>query len=59
MRFMRKNEYPTLDKLLQVVKEKMLFKEGQISLWKLLRRIGFRYKKVNDNRYVYEQSRII
>ena len=32
---------------------------GQISLWELLIKIGFRYKKVNDKRYVYEQNRII
>ena len=41
---MRKKEYPTLDKLLQVLKE-MLFKGGRISLWKLLGKIEFRYKK--------------
>ena len=43
--FYEKKECPTLDKLLQVLKVKMLFKGGRISLWKLLRKIGFRYKK--------------
>ena len=52
-------EYPTLDKLVHVLKEKELFEGGRISLWKLLRKMGFRYKKVNDKRYVYEQPRII
>ena len=33
-KFYEKKEYPTLDKLLQVLK-KMLFKGGRISLWKL------------------------
>ena len=48
-----------LDSLLQVLKEKELLSRGRISLWKLLLKMGFRYKKVNDKRYVYEQSRII
>ena len=57
--FYENKEYPTLDKLLRVLKEKELFKGGRISLWKLLRKIGFRYRKVDDKRYVYEQPRII
>ena len=60
--FYAKKEYPTLDKLLQILKEKELFTGGRISLWKLLRKIGFRYnsyKKVNDKRCVYEQPKII
>ena len=51
--FYDKMEYPTLDKLLQVLKDKMLFKGGRIALWKLFRKIAFMYKKVNDKRYVY------
>ena len=46
--FYAKKEDPTLVKLLQILKEKELFTGGCISLWKLLRKIGFRYKKVND-----------
>ena len=38
--FYENKEYPTLDKLLRVLKEKELFKGGRISLWKLLRKIG-------------------
>ena len=57
--FYAKKEYPTLDKLLQILKEKELLTGGRISLWKLLRKIGFRYKKVNDKRYVHEQPKII
>ena len=48
-------EFPTLDKLLQILKEKDLFLGGRTTLWKLLKKIGFRYKKVNDKRYVYEE----
>ena len=44
--FYDRTEYPTLDKLLHVLKE---IKGGCISLWKLVRKIGFRYKKVNDS----------
>ena len=57
--FYDRKEYPTIDRLLQVLKEKELFKGERYCLWRLLKRIGFRYKKVSDKRYVYEQSRIV
>ena len=57
--FYREKKYPTLESLLAVVKEKGLFDGERITLWKLLRKVGFRYKQVNDKRYVYEQPRII
>ena len=52
-------EYPTLKQLLSVLREKGKFRGHRTTLWKLLRRIGFTYKKVQDKRYVYEQPRII
>ena len=52
--FYERKEYPTLDRLLQVLKEKNLFNGGRISLWKLLIKLGFRYKTVNDKRCVYK-----
>ena len=57
--FYQEKKYPTLESLLVVVKEKGLFDGERITLWKLLRKLGFRYKQVNDKRYVYEQPRII
>ena len=57
--FYDRKEYPTLKKLLSVLITKGLFKGHRTTLWKLLRKIGFRYRKVNDKRYVYEQPRII
>ena len=52
--FYEKKEYPTLKKLLSVLREKGLFCGHRTTLWKLLRRIGFTYKKVQDKRYVYD-----
>ena len=48
-----------LDKLLQILKEKELPFGGCTTLWKLLKKNGFGYKKVNNKRYVYEQPQII
>ena len=42
-----------------MVKRKGLFDSERITLWKLLGKLGFKYKQVNDKRYVYEQPRII
>ena len=57
--FYREKKYPTLESLLVVVKQKGLFDEERNTLWKLLRKLVFRYKQVNDKWYVYEQPRII
>ena len=56
---MTRKEYPTLNRLLQVLKEKEIFVGKRYCLWKLLKKIGFRYRSVNDKRYVYEQQKII
>ena len=50
--FYGKKEFPTLDKILTEVRRRGLFTAGRTSLWKLLRKIGFKYKKINDKRYV-------
>ena len=43
--FYEKKEYPTLKKLLSVVREKGLFRGHRTTLWKLLRRIGLLIRK--------------
>ena len=48
-----------MKKLLSELREKGLFHWHRTTLWKLLRRIRFTYKRVQDKRYVYEQPRII
>ena len=57
--FYDQRTYPTLCKLHSLLKERGLFSAGRTSLWKLLHKIGFSYRKINDKRYVYEQHRII
>ena len=57
--FYDKKEYPTLNRLLQVLKEKEIFVGKCYCLWKLLKKIGFCYRSVNDKQYVYEQQKII
>ena len=57
--FYSDKKYPTLDSLLVSVKEKGIFTGERTTLWKILRKMGFKYKMVNDKRYIYEQSRII
>ena len=57
--FYREKKYPTLDSLLLAVKEKGLFGGERATLWRILRKMGFKHKKVNDKRYIYEQPSII
>ena len=57
--FYERREYPTLDGLLGVLKAKEFFKGGHTTLWKVVCEMGFRYKKHENRRYIYEQPRII
>ena len=57
--FYSEKKYPTMDSLLSAVKEKGIFSGERTTLWRVMRKMGFKYKKVNDKRYIYEQPRII
>ena len=57
--FYERKEYPTLDSLLGVLKAKELFKGGCTTLWKVVREMGFRYKKNMRIGATCEQPRII
>ena len=46
--FYGRKEYPTLDSLLGVLKDKNLFQGGRTTLWKVLREMGFRHKKYQN-----------
>ena len=57
--FYSEKKYRTMDSLLSAVKEKGIFSGERMTLWRVMRKMGFKYKKVNDKRYIYEQPRII
>ena len=57
--FYDRKEYPTITKLLAVLKEKDLFSGGRTTSWKLLREIGFKCTTVINKKYVYKQPKII
>ena len=57
--FYSEKKYPTMDSLLSTVKEKGIFSGEDTTLWRVMRKMGFKYKKVNDKRYIYEQPSII
>ena len=57
--FYSEKKYPTMDSLLSAVKEKGIFSGERTTLRRGMRKMGFKYKKVNDKRYIYEQPRII
>ena len=56
--FYERHEYPTLLSLLAELKSKQLFQGGKSTLHKLLREMGFRYRKHENKRYIYEQPHI-
>lgn len=56
--YYRRMELPTLHKLLKSLQEAELFKGGTTSLWKVLKDIGFVYKKVNKRKIMMERTDI-
>ena len=48
-------DYPTLDKLLVRVRKKGVFPDGQTTLFRLLKEMGFRYTLRDDKLYFYER----
>ena len=57
--FYGRKEYPILDSLLGVLKDKNLFQGGRTTLWKVLCDMGFHHKKYQNKQYIYEQPRVI
>ena len=55
--FYQRNEYPTLSSLMEKLKGSNLFKGHHTTLW--MREMGFRYKKHENKKYIYEQPRVI
>ena len=53
-------DYPTLDSVLQKARSTCVFDGGRTTLSKLLKSMGFRYKKREDGKkYIYEQPQVI
>ena len=57
--FYQRKEYPTLSSLMEKLKGNNLFKGHRTTLWKILREMGFHYKKHENKKYIYEQPRVI
>ena len=51
--FYHEKKYPTMDSLLLAVKEKGIFSGERTTLWRVMRKMEFKYEKVNDKRYIY------
>ena len=51
--------YPKFKSLLALLKERGIFDGKRVTLWKVLWKLGFKYKQVNDKKYIYEQPLII
>lgn len=57
--FYERHEYPTLQSLLAELKSRQLLAGGRSTLHQVLREMGFRYRKHENKRYIYEQPHII
>ena len=58
-RMYEQKEYPTLNRLLAKVRASGVFRGGRTTLFLLLKRMGFRYHKMNEKIFFYERRDII
>ena len=52
--FYERREYPTLSSLLEELKSRELFQVGKSTLHKLLKELGFKYRKNDNKHYILE-----
>ena len=52
-------DYPTLDKLLVRVRKRGVFPGGRITLFRLLKEMGFRYTLCDDKMFFYKRRYIV
>ena len=57
--FYESKEYPTISGILEKVKEQCGFPGGRFCMWRVLRELGFSYKKRDNKHYIYEQRNIL
>ena len=57
--YYEKKEYPSLDKILVKAKQQLGFPKGKFCLWRILRDMGYSYKKRDDKQFLYEQRNIL
>ena len=59
-KFYSEKKYPTMDSLLSEVKEKGIFSGEHTTLWRVMRKMGFMYKKVmTSDIIIYSQTSLI
>ena len=57
--FYIRREYPTIAAVLEKAKEECGFPGGRFCLWRVLKEMGFTYKKRDNKKYIYEQTNIL
>lgn len=57
--FYARKEYPTISAVLEKVKEQCSFPGGRFCMWRVLKGMGFTYKKRDNKQYLYEQQNIL
>ena len=57
--FYRRKEFPTLDKLLKILREEINFRGGRTTLFRFLKKLGFRYKKQDGRKFLVERAEVV
>ena len=57
--FYIRREYPTIAAVFEKAKEECGFPGGRFCLWRVLKEMGFTYKKRDNKKYIYEQTNIL
>lgn len=57
--FNLKNEYFSINALLTYAREHLEYNEGRTKLFKIIKSMGYKYKKVNERKILCEQKHVV
>lgn len=57
--FYQRKEFSTLEKLLEILRTDISFTGGRTTLWRILRELGFKFKKQDGRKFLVEKPEIV
>ena len=57
--FYQQKEFPTTDKLLAVLRSDLNFTGGRSTLWRILKKLGFTFKKQDGRKFLIEKPAVV
>lgn len=57
--YYKRRELPTIRKLLNSLKESDIFDGSRFTLWKIIKNLGFKWRKINNRKFLMERNDVV